>query len=97
MRASITEKQLLPPGTLVFRKVPTRREATWGFSLSLGLQPDLDQPADGFGARTLIVPLGRHACLGLRGHFGTSGLSGQYFDLVKIQFFASASVSKSPI
>jgi hypothetical protein len=28
MRASITEKQLLPPGTLAFRKVPTRREAT---------------------------------------------------------------------
>jgi hypothetical protein len=61
------------------------------------LQPELDQAADGFRARWLIVPLGRHACLGLRGHFGASGLLGQYFDLVKIQFFASVSVSKSPI
>jgi hypothetical protein len=31
------------------------------------------------------------------GYFGTSGLPGQYFDLVKIQLLASASVSKSPI
>jgi hypothetical protein len=31
------------------------------------------------------------------GHFGASGLLGQYFDLVRIQSLASASVSKSPI
>jgi hypothetical protein len=31
------------------------------------------------------------------GHFGASGLPGQYLDLVKIQFLASASVSKSPM
>jgi hypothetical protein len=31
------------------------------------------------------------------GHFGASGLLGQYLDLVKIQFLASASVSKSPM
>jgi len=31
------------------------------------------------------------------GHFGVSGLPGQYLDLVKIQFLASASVSKSPM
>jgi hypothetical protein len=33
----------------------------------------------------------------LWGHFGASGLLGQYLDLVKIQFLASASVSKSPM
>jgi hypothetical protein len=31
------------------------------------------------------------------GYFGETGLLGQYFDLVKIQLLASASVSKSPI
>jgi hypothetical protein len=31
------------------------------------------------------------------GHFGVSGLLGQYLDLVKIQFLASASVAKSPM
>ena len=31
------------------------------------------------------------------GHFGASGLLGQYFDFVEIQTLASASVSKSPI
>ena len=30
------------------------------------------------------------------GHFGVSGLPGQYFDLVKIQFLASSPVAKSP-
>jgi hypothetical protein len=33
----------------------------------------------------------------LSGHFGASGLPGQYFDLVEIQSMASASVAKSPI
>jgi hypothetical protein len=73
------------------------RHVAPALSFCFRLQPELDQAADGFGARRLIVPLGRHACLGLRDHFGASGLLGQYFDLVKIQFFASASVSKSPI
>jgi hypothetical protein len=31
------------------------------------------------------------------GYFGASGLLGQYLDLVKIQFLASASVAKSPM
>jgi hypothetical protein len=65
----------------------------------LGLQTELHKPADGFGSRRLIVLLGRpHGEVPrFGGHFGASGLLGQYFDLVKIQFLASASVSKSPI
>jgi hypothetical protein len=38
------------------------------------------------------ISLGR-----FRGHFGASGLPGQYFDLVEIQSMASASVAKSPM
>jgi hypothetical protein len=64
------------------------------------LESQLDQAPDGFGARRVIVLLGRRRAKLPRfreGYFGKSGLPGQYFDLVKIQLLASASVSKSPI
>jgi hypothetical protein len=63
------------------------------------LESHLKQAPDGFGARRLIM-LGRRRAKLPRfreGYFGTSGLPGQYFDLVKIELLASASVSKSPI
>jgi hypothetical protein len=51
----------------------------------------------GLGPLDEVVLQSRCQAAFVQDYFGATGLLGQYFDLVKIQFLASASVSKSPI